>query len=277
MSFILEALKKSENERQRQAGPGFAAIPETSGHKSRGRWPLVVAGLLILNLAVVAYVLLRDRPQPATMTGDAGSARQAGIIESPATPAPVVQEKQSTASTRPAVNTRQAVSEPDPPGQSSPAPQVSAPIASERQTAPANRQVRPLSAETLSSTTTEAAAPIRDSSSTSQPATATEPAAEQSAERTPSGTDRPATRAPSRADEGLPTANDLRLQGFLTGPSLHLDLHVYYPDKQKRVVFISGSKYREGDRVKGGAVVREIVPEGVILEDRGRRFLLEPN
>ena len=91
------------------------------------------------------------------------------------------------------------------------------------------------------------------------------------------GTDRPATRAPSRADEGLPTANDLRLQGFLTGPSLHLDLHVYYPDKQKRVVFISGSKYREGDRVKGGAVVREIVPEGVILEDRGRRFLLEPN
>ena len=57
MSFILEALKKSENERQRQAGPGFAAIPETSGHKSRGRWPLVVAGLLILGVRAYQRVL----------------------------------------------------------------------------------------------------------------------------------------------------------------------------------------------------------------------------
>lgn len=276
MSFILEALKKSENERQRQAGPGFAALPETPGHKPRGRWPLVVAGLLILNLVVVAYVLLRDKPQPATMTGDTGGARQTGIVESPAAPAAVAQDKQSSVPTRPTATAGQAVIEQESADRSTPS-QVPAPTADERQTAPASRQVRPLSGETQSSTTTEAAVPIRESSSPDRPVPAAEAAPEQSVERARSGTDRPTTRTPAGTDEGLPTANDLRLQGFLTGPPLHLDLHVYYPDKQRRVVFISGSKYREGDRITGGAVVREIVPEGVIMEDRGRRFLLEPN
>ena len=83
--------------------------------------------------------------------------------------------------------------------------------------------------------------------------------------------------APARKREDLPTANELRLQGFLTGPPLHLDLHVYYPEPSRRVVFISGARYREGDRINGGAVVREIVPDGVVLEDRGRRFLLGPD
>ena len=43
------------------------------------------------------------------------------------------------------------------------------------------------------------------------------------------------------------------------------------------MVFISGNKYREGDRVQNGAVVREIVPQGVILEERGRQYLLLPD
>lgn len=86
-----------------------------------------------------------------------------------------------------------------------------------------------------------------------------------------------ASPSPTPRDEGLPTANELRLQGFLTGPPLHLDLHVYYPEASRRVVFISGNRYREGDRVKDGPIVREIVPEGVVLEERGRRFILGPD
>jgi hypothetical protein len=86
----------------------------------------------------------------------------------------------------------------------------------------------------------------------------------------------PDTAAPA-AEDSLPTANDLRLEGFLTGPPLHLDLHVYYPESHRRVVFISGDKYREGDRVRNGPVVREIVPQGVILEERGRQYLLLPD
>ena len=92
------------------------------------------------------------------------------------------------------------------------------------------------------------------------------------------GTTRPRpARAGADGGDDLPTANDLRLQGFLTGPPLHLDLHVFYPESHRRVVFISGTKYREGDQVANGPVVREIVPEGVILEERGRRYLLMPD
>jgi general secretion pathway protein B len=272
MSFILEALKKSENERQRQAGPGFATIPESPERKSRGRWPLVVAGLLILNLAVLAYVLLRDKPQPATLTGDTGSSLGASVVERPAT---VPQETDPAAPTPSTPTAQPAVVEPDPAKRTGPLP-VPTSDANEPPAAPVGRQVRPLSGEAVSPNATQEAAPATASSSAAQRTPPGESADEQRVESARPVADKPATTTPSRAESGLPTANDLRLQGFLTGPPLHLDLHVYYPDKQRRVVFISGSKYREGDRVNSGAVVREIVPEGVIMEDRGRRFLLEP-
>ena len=56
MSFILDALKKSENERQRQTGPGFATVPGSSSRRTRSPWPLVLAGLVAVNLAVLGYI-----------------------------------------------------------------------------------------------------------------------------------------------------------------------------------------------------------------------------
>lgn len=65
MSFILDALKKSEAERQRQAGP---ALLEMRVVRPRNRWPawaLVLGGALILaNFGLLAWLLLRE-PAPA--------------------------------------------------------------------------------------------------------------------------------------------------------------------------------------------------------------------
>lgn len=68
MSIILDALRKSENERQTQSPAEFAAIPSSAGSKSVPRWIWILAMLLTINLVVLIGLLLRpDRtpPKPA--------------------------------------------------------------------------------------------------------------------------------------------------------------------------------------------------------------------
>jgi len=60
MSFILDALRKSEHERQRQVGPGIAEIPVARA-STRLPLALVAIGLLLaVNLVVLLYWLLND-------------------------------------------------------------------------------------------------------------------------------------------------------------------------------------------------------------------------
>jgi hypothetical protein len=59
-------------------------------------------------------------------------------------------------------------------------------------------------------------------------------------------------------------------------PSLVLEIHVFDPDPAKRSVFFSGSRYREGERIKDGPQIIEITPEGVVLDQNGRQALLRP-
>jgi general secretion pathway protein B len=64
MSFILDALKKSENDRQRQSAP---ALFEVKVAQPRRRYPLWAIGLAVLlgvNFVVLAWVLMRE-PAPA--------------------------------------------------------------------------------------------------------------------------------------------------------------------------------------------------------------------
>lgn len=264
MSFILDALKKSENERQRQAGPGFATVPESSGSRPRKVWPFVVAVLLAVNLVVIGAVLMRDRPGT---TDETPTARPVGPVpDTRPKPEPSPSGTQLPAPPRATTSTPSAVAQPAREHAGSQAAPAAGPES--------GREVRPLAKEVTGGESVAAAAGGGDDERVEASPT---PGPAPVAAAAPRQRSTSPEKAPSSSVESLPTANDLRLEGFLTGPPLHLDLHVYYPDHQRRMVFISGSKYREGDTVKGGALVREIVPEGVILEERGRRYLLMPD
>ena len=92
MSFILDALKKSEAERQRKNTPGFADIPDARAPAGAPRWLWAVGGLLAINLAVLVTLLLR----PAADAGHAASVTQR--LELPeAVPAPRVSDLVSAA------------------------------------------------------------------------------------------------------------------------------------------------------------------------------------
>ncbi|NHA13830.1 general secretion pathway protein GspB [Thioalkalivibrio sp. XN279] len=69
MSLILEALRKSEHERQREAGPALAMVPESRPDRRSPKWLPVLVVLLALNIVVLAAVLLRNSsPEPAAVT-----------------------------------------------------------------------------------------------------------------------------------------------------------------------------------------------------------------
>ncbi len=74
--------------------------------------------------------------------------------------------------------------------------------------------------------------------------------------------------------DGLPSFNELRANGTLQLADLHLDIHVYSTTPSERFVFINMSRYEEQATLAEGPDVREITPDGVILEHLGTRFLL---
>src|SRR6185312_162909 len=78
MSFILDALKKSETDRQRQNGP---ALFEVRAAPTRDKLPLWAVGLgvlLAVNLVIVAWVLLRRPASAETAPPAAAGMQQSG-------------------------------------------------------------------------------------------------------------------------------------------------------------------------------------------------------
>ncbi len=64
MSFILDALKKSETDRQQQTGADFANVPSRSGQPRPPKWLWLLAALLGINIAVLVGILLRPDAPP---------------------------------------------------------------------------------------------------------------------------------------------------------------------------------------------------------------------
>lgn len=203
MSFILDALKKSETERQEQGPAEFANVPSSSDEPRAPRWLWALALLLAVNVAVLLGMLMRnDTPEMA----------QATVAEDVVTTTTDVQSSFAARVEDARVRQPVAVAEPE----------TSLPSSSTVQQAPA-------AAET----------PRQDFT----------------------------LRA-------MPTASALRANGTIQMAELHLDIHVYSDTPSDRFVFINMIRHKENSQLAEGPVVREITPEGVILDYRGTEFLL---
>ena len=64
MSFILDALKKSETERQQQGSAEFANVPVSAEDDGPPRWLWVLGALLLINIVVVVGLLMRPAVRP---------------------------------------------------------------------------------------------------------------------------------------------------------------------------------------------------------------------
>lgn len=96
MSFILDALRKSDTQRQEQTAPGLATTQQRGHKKTRNIWIPLLVGVLALNALVMGWVLLSDpgtdesSPSAVARTPDADPTLPSLRTEAlPARPAPV--------------------------------------------------------------------------------------------------------------------------------------------------------------------------------------------
>ena len=90
MSFILDALKKSENERARQNGPALLQTRIVPRRPGVPAWAIAIGVVLLANLGVIGYVLLRAAPPASAPVAQAAPAPPPAVAPTP-TPAPAVQ------------------------------------------------------------------------------------------------------------------------------------------------------------------------------------------
>lgn len=238
MSFILDALKKSEGERQRQAGPALFEMRQAAPRRGWPLWALALGGLLLANAIVLVWFLSRTKTAapptaaaPAVSTApDAAAPAAVPAVSAPAAAGAAVQ---AAPILPPASGTRAA---PEPADDMLPPPPPS--YLSDNRPNPADY---------------EAALP-RNS------AGAQTVQAQRDAQFEPGD-------APSLAE--LPAS----VSGQI--PPLRLDFHMYSPEPSRRFVQINGRQMREGDSLPEGVRLDRITTTGVVMSFRGTRFDLE--
>lgn len=200
MSFILDALKKSETDRQQQGSAEFAGVPTSDRRERAPRWLWVLGALLAINLVVLIGLLLRPDDAPVatnvvTPATQAEPERAEGFAE---------QVAAARENAPPRAEPRLTVSEP------------------------------PLNVPAATATT---------------------------------------LTTPTDAN-ALPTIHEVVANGIVSLPELHVDIHVYSEIPEDRFVFINMNKHKEGSRLAEGPLVKEITPQGVVLNQNGTSFLL---
>jgi len=247
MSFILDALKKSELERQRQSIPGLMDSG-TPGVRARfPRWAIALVVLLGINLIALLVVLMRSGAPPAS------------ALHATAAPTPA----------------RSAMRSPTSAGAEAPA---SAPGDAQR-FSPLDSA--PVYAPEIPAVGESAVGEPADGS-----AAAGSAAHQPSAIHRPAGAGGASARAAHRRDplltdqdykaeeEVLPSISELNLSGPQALPELHLDVHVFATKPSERFVYINMRKYREGATLEEGPLLERIRRDGVVLNFQGVRFVL---
>jgi len=238
MSFILDALRKSEQERQRHQSPGMPDLRARNRAARQPYWLPLVIVLVGINIGLLLFLWLNSAPQtntPVATTATTDPVAEATVPLVTATPAPT-----------PAIS-----------------------MAAELPAAPSSPEALtalPADAEQGQKELGEIAAAQRDLSSELVPRPL--PARE----AVVAGSSPPPAATPAYGN--LPTLVELTMAGTISLDPLNMDMHVFSPQVAERFVFINMNKYREGDSLREGPVLKTITEDGVILDYQGRTFLV---
>jgi general secretion pathway protein B len=243
MSFILDALKKSELERQRQSVPGLVDSGVALPRPRLPAWAVALGLLLAVNLLVLLFVVMRSflaSPHAQTTTAPPRSAAAAVGVADPEGP-----ESQGT-----------------------PPPGVAGPAAGNSHFSPLDAPVYAPEVAVASSPPAAAGIPGPELFKSMN---AGAPVSGKAHRRDPLLTDEDYR---VNDDELLPTINEVTLTGAQALPDLHLDVHVFATRPAERFVYVNMRKYHEGATLQEGPTIERIRRDGVILSYQGLRFLL---
>lgn len=268
MSLILEALKKSERQRQVGTAPTLAT-PPMSRRRKRNLLPWLVGAIVVA--AVAGWWLSREDMPDATPPADVRNevpAPVSGPVAASARKPEVPMTTVAPAPPSPSVNIEPT---------SAPPPAV---VTTETQVAEAAAAVAaaaPPAAQPPATTTPAAAPPATsgtapsDVGPTTSPAIgAVPPAPIATAPATPAP---PVTGAPPSSTASLPLLWELPYEKRKDIPALVMSLQVYASDPAQRFAIINDERHVEGDELGDGLKLQEITPDGLIVDYRGERFL----
>jgi general secretion pathway protein B len=80
VSFILDALKKSEAERSRRSGPTLIDMRIAPARRKWPLWAILISVVLLTNLVVLAFFLLRGESEAPSAAGAAAITAQAASV-----------------------------------------------------------------------------------------------------------------------------------------------------------------------------------------------------
>ncbi len=298
MSLILEALKKSEQQRRLGELPSLSS-PPPGGRRRRSLLP-IFAGLIALAL-VAGWWLLRDSAAPHdSAVASIGKAPPAAAARTTAPPTATVEKvdewvpnlSREAAAKRPRTATqpppRRNAKQDAKRGQSD-AEQAAAQAgvvlpgpeqddagsvkaqANELTTSPRIGASDDVTPEQARKRAEEWRRPVRPPAKVE---TAPEGSAPAAASAGKTGARAPQQRARAAAPTpALPVVWDLPWSIRRNLPELKLTMHVYDPDPAQRFVVVNDERHVEGDTVGDGLVLQQIRPDGMQLTYQGQRFL----
>lgn len=272
MSFILDALRKAERDRNLGQAPRIEDValaqeraPVDDGPGSRP-W-LRVAGLLLLVLvaALLVILLLRKPPQPAVV-----APAPAGVVNA------TVRGPAHVETAMPAP----ATAEPEDSGP--PALDEDADISSldDLTQTPGNKARAEPSEETnlirehdfIARPATAEASSDMDPIVVPQPLPSSSASSRAALTNTPTPTTLSAL-ADLAAGAGAMPLSEMPPAYRADFPALSVEVHVWDSLPAKRFVLVNGKRYSEGDTLAQGPRLAEIAQEGLVLEYRGSRVL----
>jgi len=275
MSLILEALKKSEQQRRLGEAPTLGS-PMLATRRKRSFLPLFAA--LIAIALGAGWWLSRTASDGA---GEKPLAEASPPAAAPApdhapaarTPAAPARDERGAAAAN-ARNVDAPVAPPDRARGANPAARMQTeapPVLAQRQpavpvgVAPGVKPAPTAPAATPPATPAPAPAPAQ------KPAPA---AVDAPVVPTPAPVATPAPAAAARPQQpALPSVWELPYATRKDLPELSLTMHVYSDDPHDRFVVIKGERRVEGDSLGDGLTLREIRPDGMVLEFKGQRFV----
>lgn len=237
MSYILDALKKSDQQRQRGATPTLQAAQLTVAAPKRPKF--ISYGLLAAVLLVTGILIGWLRPWQAEQAPPASALPGAEAVTAKP-PVPVSQQA-------PAIMTTPVplAAPPEMPGKT--AQEIPAPnLSRAEQTVPGEVAVKPDSPATAGSGTPDTGIP---------------------------GSGGAALPVASTAQEQKAISMDeLPAQIQREIPAMTVQLHAYSNLPDERIVYINSNKLREGQSLMPGLRLEQITPDGMIFSYKGYRF-----
>lgn len=278
MSYILDALKKSEQERARGTIPDIKTVhqPRPVEYKKTSAWPYIVLIVMLLSAGGLGFVIYQ---QNMFKTAGSSASNQDATA---ATEMPSIDVKPSTQQLLSETSQNLIAQKSDFGNRSSTASQDSVPKGSDSQGSVPQRS--PEKSQTNVNTeekhnTGEANVIFSD-----EPLTVTEKELKnaETIENLAALSDVQIVSETESSKRELSEPLDDKIYDIAELPdSVKRDLpaisfagHVYSSTQSQRSVMLNGKKMREGQEVTKGLMLEEITVEGVVLRSQGYRFKL---